>query len=326
MRPNKAGDDLSNADFLPVHDRCYAHLVSKPERRDLEWAAEFERVSRRAILGMGGAIGIAAFTGLSLDLGASPAFALGPPNSADAIALARSCVGYTLAQLQASVMTVPPWSTYADNWCAVFGSWIVSGTGIGFRQAASALYGAATAVSSPSPGDIIWYPEQTGTDGHVGIVADVVGSAVHTIEGNTHNKQWQLAQVSAYNSPLYPIRYFSRPNWGSAPPPTTSYLEDDLTDMLYYVTGSTTYTTNGVKTPAVAVVPDSVWYQERPGSPLFYVAASAGASAEYSAFLGARFSNANAGRCAVPANQLGALIELRGQSLQPAATLAPLRT
>jgi hypothetical protein len=118
-----------------------------------------------------------------------------------------------------------------------------------------------------------------------------------------------------YNGPITPL-----------PSTTTSYLEDDLTDMLYYVTGSTTYTTNGVKTPAVAVVPDSVWYQERPGAPLFYVAASAGASAEYSAFLGARFSNANAGRCAVPANQLGALIELRGQSLQPAATLAPLRT
>ncbi len=106
----------------------------------------------------------------------------------------------------------------------------------------------------------------------------------------------------------------------------TNQGDTDVTDIIYFASSGSPYTTNGVKTPAVTIVLNSMWYQERPGAPLFKITDNYVGSIEYSGFLGARFSVSNAGRYVTTPTAIGQLIELRGESLQPAAAMAPLRT
>jgi len=143
--------------------------------------------------------------------------AFAAPSDADGvISAALQDVGKTLSDLQSTIMVEEPWHSYAGDWCAVYGSWLLRGAGGSYVTLASQLYGEGTPVSTPLKGDIIYYPKQTGTDGHVGLVTDVVGSAIKTVEGNTHIHPWPSAQVTAYNSPTYPIRNFSRPSYTAA--------------------------------------------------------------------------------------------------------------
>ncbi len=289
-------------------------------------------MSRRTMLsGVIGVAGLLTFSDLELFAMRAQADA---PWSADAvIALARGQEAKTISGLQETVWSYSPYSTYAGEWCAVFISWLLQYNGVPYNTYVPDMRSTLPVQSTPIPGAVKFY----GTS-HVGLVTAVNGGSHSTIEGNTPGVHWSISRVTDYPN-AYPYSgtvTYGYPTYGSGgpgSPPTQQGADYEMTDLIYYATAGTTYTTNGVKTPAVAVAANSLWYQERPGAPLFRITDNYNSSnmgyqgnLEYAGFAGARFSNTLAARTPATPTDIGKLIELRGETLQPAASLAPLRT
>lgn len=80
----------------------------------------------------------------------------------------------------------------AYPWCAVFISWIFDGTGLCKKTASCAdmlewFEARSQIVKDPRPGDIVFFRYATNARraNHVGLVIDVKGNTLTTIEGNT---------------------------------------------------------------------------------------------------------------------------------------------
>lgn len=140
--------------------------------------------------------------------------------SGDIVAVAVSQIG--------NVNGEPYWSWYGFDdhveWCATFVSWCANecgyidagliprfagcqSQGIPWFQERE-LWQESDYV--PTPGDIIFFDwEQDGSSDHVGIVEDVEGEVVHTVEGNTSNsvarRSYRLDSnsICGYGTPIY---------------------------------------------------------------------------------------------------------------------------
>lgn len=80
----------------------------------------------------------------------------------------------------------------AYPWCAVFISWLFDGTGLVKKTASCAdmlewFEAHSQIVKNPIPGDIVFFRYSTNSrrTNHVGLVVDVKGNTITTIEGNT---------------------------------------------------------------------------------------------------------------------------------------------
>lgn len=80
----------------------------------------------------------------------------------------------------------------AYPWCAVFISWLFDGTGLVKKTASCAdmlewFEAHSQIVKAPAPGDIVFFRYSTNArrTNHVGLVVDVKGNTITTIEGNT---------------------------------------------------------------------------------------------------------------------------------------------
>jgi len=80
----------------------------------------------------------------------------------------------------------------AYPWCAVFISWLFDGTGLVKKTASCAdmlewFEVHNRIVKTPAPGDIVFFRYSTNArrTNHVGLVVDVKGNTITTIEGNT---------------------------------------------------------------------------------------------------------------------------------------------
>lgn len=80
----------------------------------------------------------------------------------------------------------------AYPWCAVFISWLFDGTGLCKKTASCAdmlewFEAKSQIVKEPCPGDIVFFRYATNArrTNHVGLVIDVKGNTITTIEGNT---------------------------------------------------------------------------------------------------------------------------------------------
>lgn len=80
----------------------------------------------------------------------------------------------------------------AYPWCAVFISWLFDGTGLCKKTASCAdmlewFEAKSQIVKDPLPGDIVFFRYATNArrTNHVGLVVDVKGNTLTTIEGNT---------------------------------------------------------------------------------------------------------------------------------------------
>lgn len=80
----------------------------------------------------------------------------------------------------------------AYPWCAVFISWLFDGTGLVKKTASCAdmlewFEAHSQIVKNPIPGDIVFFRYSTNArrTNHVGLVVDVKGNTITTIEGNT---------------------------------------------------------------------------------------------------------------------------------------------
>lgn len=80
----------------------------------------------------------------------------------------------------------------AYPWCAVFISWLFDGTGLCKKTASCAdmlewFEAHSQIVKTPAPGDIVFFRYSTNArrTNHVGLVVDVKGNTITTIEGNT---------------------------------------------------------------------------------------------------------------------------------------------
>ena len=80
----------------------------------------------------------------------------------------------------------------AYPWCAVFISWLFDGTGLVKKTASCAdmlewFEAHSQIVKTPIPGDIVFFRYSTNSrrTNHVGLVVDVKGNTITTIEGNT---------------------------------------------------------------------------------------------------------------------------------------------
>jgi hypothetical protein len=80
----------------------------------------------------------------------------------------------------------------AYPWCAVFISWLFDGTGLVKKTASCAdmlewFEAHSQIVKNPIPGDLVFFRYSTNSrrTNHVGLVVDVKGNTITTIEGNT---------------------------------------------------------------------------------------------------------------------------------------------
>lgn len=77
-------------------------------------------------------------------------------------------------------------------WCCAFIAWVFRGTGL-FPKTASCAYALdwfeqrSQRVSKPQPGDLVFFRFSTNArrTNHIGIVTEVHGNTITTIEGNT---------------------------------------------------------------------------------------------------------------------------------------------
>jgi len=106
------------------------------------------------------------------------------------------------------------------KWCAVFISWLFDGTGL-CKKTASCLEmlewfeQGKQIVKDPHPGDIVFFRYSTNArrTNHVGLVIDVKGNTLTTIEGNTSKdsndnggrvmKRKRSGKIVAYARPKY---------------------------------------------------------------------------------------------------------------------------
>ena len=143
----------------------------------------------------------------------------GGPGNENIVAVAASQIGNVNGQ--------PYWSWYGFNsrvaWCACFVSWCADQCGYlqdGAIKKCSYVDDEANFFKSkgewrdrnytPAPGDIIFFDwDHDGIGDHIGIVEDVAGGRVHTIEGNTTNsvarRSYPLGSIDikGYGTPDY---------------------------------------------------------------------------------------------------------------------------
>lgn len=149
------------------------------------------------VLGAAGLAALATF-GSPLVVAPSPAAATNPVTANGVIQLAKSLVGLKWSELKATAIFDPPWASYNNEWCAAFTSWLLHSVGAGSYQTfASGQFAAFPEVSSPLPGDIIYYPDP----GHVGIITSIDGG-IRTLEGNVPGSlPWTQTWVKEFPNP-----------------------------------------------------------------------------------------------------------------------------
>lgn len=140
-------------------------------------------------------------------------------------------------------------------WCAVFISWLFDGTGLCKKTASCAemlewFEGQNRLVKTPQPGDIVFFRYSTNNrrTNHVGLVIDVKGNTLTTIEGNTSKdsndnggkvmRRKRSSKIVAYARPAYQgvtitrktVRMGSRGD-------DVRYLQSKLASFGYHVGG-----------------------------------------------------------------------------------------
>lgn len=124
----------------------------------------------------------------------------------------------------------------ANEWCAIFISWCANQAGIPtsiIQKQASAKkgkFGTPTYNFSPSiqPGDIAYIGKTGGnSSSHVGIVVNVSGNTITTVEGNNSDKvkkgTFYLGSGKRQYYESESILFYGRPNYGNgSTPPTTT--------------------------------------------------------------------------------------------------------
>ena len=133
------------------------------------------------------------------------------------IATARAQVGYfgkkTNAQLDAPAANKGgKWNKYARDLDALgdFYNGKKNGTGysLGYYKAKERLF------SSPKPGDQIFFGDTKST-WHTGLVVEVSGGYVHTVEGNAGSPS--AVRACRYKLGSKSIKGYGRPDWGLVP-------------------------------------------------------------------------------------------------------------
>ena len=240
------------------------------------------------------------------------AYAGSPPTSAaDAIALALSQVGKTLAQVQATAMLEEPWHSYQGDWCANFVSWILRASGKGRLTWVDEMPQLGSPVSTPAIGDIFVYPWY-----HTGMVAGL--NPITIVAGNEPGSlHWSATPVVTRTLGGASTLYY-RPNYTGASTGDAEQEGTDMTDLIYYA-DSALGPRYASGTNVVEL--ESMWYQECVGAPLYPLTAGLAYNAtaafyEYGAFMSTR-SAVQAKRYAMSAAQIGALIALRGKTTKP---------
>lgn len=198
--------------------------------RDSELRQLSSLLSRRTFLG-GSAAVLSAFA--LAEFAGDPARAQEVPTTPEAVAqLALSTVGLTLDELQAGPMSDGPWGRYRGEWCAVYATWLLRGTGAEFTDSSFAAYtGAAAHPIEPAVGDLIYYPDP----GHIGLVVDIVEGIPVSVEGNgPGNTPWNETVVNHLRRPWTGGYLFARPAWPIVVPPPPAPEEDDMVRIVTY--------------------------------------------------------------------------------------------
>lgn len=140
-------------------------------------------------------------------------------------------------------------------WCAVFISWVFDGTGLCPKTASCAnmlewFESHNQIVKTPQAGDIVFFRYSTNNrrTNHVGLVVDVKGNTITTIEGNTSKdsndnggrvmRRKRSSKIVGYARPKYDGSTITRKTvrMGSKGD-DVRYLQSKLTNLGYHVGG-----------------------------------------------------------------------------------------
>ena len=120
-------------------------------------------------------------------------------------------------------------STYSNAyWCDMFKTWCANKAGVTSDQIPYTAY-CPTGVNwfknkglwhasgsyTPKKGDVIYYKDSTGIAGHVGLVYQVSGGRVYTVEGNTSATAGVVANGGAVAKKSYSLTYSRILGYGS---------------------------------------------------------------------------------------------------------------
>lgn len=164
-------------------------------------------MTRRGLLLGAGGLGAAAAWTVAGPLASAQAAA--PTTPAAVITEAKSYNGNSLSQMNAI------WSSKYDtsgDWCAIFVSWCLRGTGTGFSPSSKSFYALCTPVSAANvrQGDIVWYYGA----GHIGLVRSHSDGLIRTVEGNAGaNKTPFTSMVKEYDNPWDSAVKYARPRY-----------------------------------------------------------------------------------------------------------------
>lgn len=124
-----------------------------------------------------------------------------------------------------------PWCDVFVDWCFVRAYGVrtarrllcqpMLSRGAGCRYSLAYYEEAGRRVDTPEPGDQIFFRDEKGTVCHTGIVAEVKGGFVHTVEGNTSDEEGIVANGGCVRRKCYPLDFsgiagYGRPDYGIA--------------------------------------------------------------------------------------------------------------
>lgn len=139
-------------------------------------------------------------------------------------------------------------------WCCVFVDWCLTqsfGFDIAFQMTGKQKGGSGAGctasvnyykrigrfcTSDPQPGDQVFFTKDGKSSNHTGVVTEVKGGRVYTIEGNTSGASGVIANgggvcAKSYKLGSKSILGYGKPNWDLAQQETVTEVDEDMMDV-----------------------------------------------------------------------------------------------